>query len=311
MGITSELGQKIKDNFDYLYSQIGSGSGGSVPNGDFEVDGDNDNLPDMWTIQTYSGGSAALDTLTPASGSKCLKFVHPGGAGNGGGFADSDFIPFSFFGWVTVWTYATAACKNHLTIRYFNRDKTFLEEVTVDARTDTPATWVMLIACVSRQNVNATYIKIRLIGGFTDTNVAASIYFDRVSFQTTMPDKLYLEHKFSTSLIPTTSFTDIASMNVVLPIFANTPALYQHAKLVAVVETYNTALTVFLRLRVSAVFGETVEVTAGTWAQCTVELPLVLAPRGIQTLWIQGFRSSGTAYVRKTSGYAYIDIQYQ
>ncbi|MDI9562514.1 MAG: hypothetical protein QM235_15215, partial [Pseudomonadota bacterium] len=73
----AELFQKIKDNFDYLYSMMGGVV--ELPNGSFEIDTDADDIPDNWTRNLYAGGSAAFDTITPAHGAKAYKFTRTSG----------------------------------------------------------------------------------------------------------------------------------------------------------------------------------------------------------------------------------------
>ena len=92
----AELFQKIKDNFDYLYSLIGGPV--EVPNGSFEIDTDADGVPDNWTLNLYAGGSAAFDTITPAHGSRAYKFTRTSGAGNGGGYLESGYMECSPIG---------------------------------------------------------------------------------------------------------------------------------------------------------------------------------------------------------------------
>ena len=82
----AELFQKIKDNFDYLYSLIGGPV--EVPNGSFEIDTDADGVPDNWTLNLYAGGSAAFDTTTPAHGANAYKFTRASGASNGRGYLE-------------------------------------------------------------------------------------------------------------------------------------------------------------------------------------------------------------------------------
>jgi hypothetical protein len=80
--VNTTLIQKIKDNFDYLYSAIGS-TGQAPVNGSFEIDSDADGIPDNWARGLYSGGSAAHDATTPFHGAKAYKFSRAAGAGNG------------------------------------------------------------------------------------------------------------------------------------------------------------------------------------------------------------------------------------
>ena len=94
--VNSSMMTKVKDNFDYLYSNA-AGGGGLVNNGNFEIDMDADDLPDNWTVSLFTGGAASMTTVTSyvANGHYAIQFTHPGGAGNGGGQGKSDYIECS------------------------------------------------------------------------------------------------------------------------------------------------------------------------------------------------------------------------
>src|SRR3989304_3787992 len=84
--VTQALMQKIKDNDDYLYSQVGAGvSGeGGIPNGSFEIDADSDGVPDGWTKNLYPAGGGAIETTNPSHGAQAYKFTQQAGAAAGG-----------------------------------------------------------------------------------------------------------------------------------------------------------------------------------------------------------------------------------
>src|SRR3990172_5329481 len=117
--VTQALMQKIKDNDDYLYSQIGAGGSGEggIPNGSFEIDADQDGVPDGWTKNLYPAGGGAIETASPAHGANAYKFVQQAGPGNGGGYLDlNDYLPCAplvplVFNWLH---YATAADMHNL-----------------------------------------------------------------------------------------------------------------------------------------------------------------------------------------------------
>lgn len=186
--VTADLWQKVKDNLDYLYGLIGTQAAIGVQNGSFEIDSDSDGVPDGWTKSLYAGGSGALYTTSPAHGATSWSFVHPGGASNGGGYLDSDYIEVSqyldyavrFIHWATA-----AGMKNKVQVRYFDKDKSELgagspEDLYNSTANPTTAT------CFKYNFVppaTTRYIKIRLIGGYTDTNVAGTAYFDDVALE--------------------------------------------------------------------------------------------------------------------------------
>jgi len=179
------FGTKTKDNFDYLYGVVGSLSLNQVLNGSFEVDSDADGDPDNWTKNLYTGGTGTLYTTSPAHGAKSWSFVHPGGASNGGGYLDSDYIEVAELRaqlvCFTLWATA-AGMKNMVQVRYFDKAKSELgagSPATIFTSVANPATATIYEAPFTPL-ATTRYIKIRLIGGYTDTDVAGTIYFDNV-----------------------------------------------------------------------------------------------------------------------------------
>jgi hypothetical protein len=168
----------------WLPSSGGGGGGDGVPNGSFEIDSDADDIPDSWSRSLYPGGSGGFETTNPAHGAKAYRFTHPGGAGNGGGYLESEYIEISeleryvlfFIHWAS-----NAGMKNIVRVRYFDRGKVFLSSVDVYSSTNNPTSPTLFVSSSFAPPSTARYIKIQLIGGFTDTNVAGTAYFDRVS----------------------------------------------------------------------------------------------------------------------------------
>lgn len=309
--IRQSLMQKIKDNFDYLISSINPSGG--VINGDFEIDSDADGKPDNWSISLYPGGSQSLDTTNPASGSKCLKFVHPGGTGNGGGYADSDYIPFYKFGVVWVYVRATASCKNIVEIRYFDKDKVYLGSINIDGRTDTPTTWTPLIGAIP-DYTSAKYIKIRLIGGYTDTNVAASIYFDGVGFSSIAAPKFFIRVSFSQTTISSMSYTDVWTGTRNIPLLAS----YHNAladcglKISVPIEGYCNGYDSYYRVRVGSQYGKGVLIPSNISyqrANISIYMGSDGSCAGDRTLGVQACcLNGGNVYVRKLSAFAEVSL---
>lgn len=177
---------KIQGNDAYFYSLSGSQTSSlGVINGSFEIDSDADGVPDNWTRNLYPGGTGSLYTTAPAHGAQSWSFVHPGGASNGGGYLDSDYFEVSpqilylvrFILWATV-----AGIKNMVQVRYYDKDQVELgagSPETIFTTTTNPASATTYIV---QFNPPATtcYAKVRLIGGYTDTDVAGTVYFDDV-----------------------------------------------------------------------------------------------------------------------------------
>jgi len=177
----AELFQKIKDNFDYLYSLIGGPV--EVPNGSFEIDTDADGVPDNWTLNLYAGGSAAFDTTTPAHGAKAYKFTRASGAGNGGGYLESGYMECSPIGAYVIGfsiKSSAAGIKNIVKIRYFDKDKVYISDQDVYSSTSNPTSWARYQYSMTIP-ATAMYYKARLIGGYTDTDVAGDTTYDDVA----------------------------------------------------------------------------------------------------------------------------------
>jgi hypothetical protein len=186
--VTTDLLLKIKNNFDYLYSIIGSGSGGGsggggggFPNGSFEIDEDGDNIPDTWTRYLYPGGSAAYDTDTPMHGAKAYKFTRAAGSNNGGGYLESDYVATSelFNGpvWV-IYRCSVPGVKVMVQFRFYDKAKVEIgAPTTVFSSTDNPTTRKKIILWCDPP-ATARFFKMRLIGGYTDTDVEGDTFFD-------------------------------------------------------------------------------------------------------------------------------------
>ena len=182
---------KIKDCLEYLFG-LGSGdAGGDIQNPSFETDSDADGVPDGWTKTLYAGGAFALDTTTPAAGATAVKFTHPGGASNGGGSLTSDYVGCSpnlnYVLGVILWASATGM-RNKVQVQFYTKAKV-ANGAVVDlynsvANPTTATPYLFGIKPTAASN----YFKIILIGGFTDTDVAGSAYFDDVRIAGIFPD---------------------------------------------------------------------------------------------------------------------------
>ena len=184
--VRQELMQKVKNNLDYLYGSISAAGGsGGIPNGSFEIDSDVDNIPDKWVRSLYAGGAGAYETTNPAHGAKAYKFTHPGGAGNGGGYLESDYVEITslntFCLGYTLWS-SVAGIKNIVRISYYTSAKVFISSTDLYSSTSNPTSPANYLTQFTPP-ATARYIKVVLIGGYTDTNVAGITYFDDISLE--------------------------------------------------------------------------------------------------------------------------------
>lgn len=189
--IKQALMQTIKDNEDWLYGNTNAVST-QVRNGSFEIDSDADGVPDGWTKGLYPGGSGGFETTSPAHGAKSYKFTHPGGAGNGGGYLTSDYVDISqYIEYVIsliLWS-SVAGIKNIVRIQYYDKAKASLGTVdpySSTANPTSPAPQYLRLSGAYAPPANARYLKVILIGGYTDTAVAGTTYFDDVVIRTSV-----------------------------------------------------------------------------------------------------------------------------
>jgi hypothetical protein len=255
---------KIRNSLDFLNGALGSLGVVDVPNGSFEVDSGGTGVPDNWTLSTYPGGSGSTDTVTPAHGAKGIKLVHPGGVGNGGGYWESDYIPCSPQApqVIGVIHHASAAgMKNQVIIRHFTEAKTTISDETVYSSTTNPTASTQLLMGFTPPATGRFY-KIKLVGGYTDTNVAGTAYFDGVTFSPWV--KGNVTNPAFTGSTGSTSWTDIGSITLTFPFSHNLPIRV----VVPITTTGFTSETVFFaapgRVRFSATYGTVVGVCEGT-----------------------------------------------
>ena len=193
LATVQRLFQRIKDNFDSLFGSIGTLQGDNIINGFFEVVEDiaaTPLRPLSWDVAEYLGGTAELDdTGSSSKGTYAMKFIHPGGAGNGGGDAKSDYHPIDSLHTTRVAQvvyYATqAAVHIKVQIDYFDEGKLFLSTETLlnlnggVPTSRTLGSWELTVPASAR------FMKVYLIGGDTDKDPGSStdIFFDNISVE--------------------------------------------------------------------------------------------------------------------------------
>lgn len=189
--VTTGLWQKVKGNFEYFLGLIGILSTTDIPNGFFEVSS-SPGSPDSWDVTLYAGGSSTLDTSAPMAGVQSLKFTHPGGSGNGGGYADSEYMPCGVDNPVTLSFIIKSSntTKNRVLFRWFDKDKVYISETLSYNEVDTPSTQT-LFKVLGTPPATAKYYRIRLVGGFNDTDVSGSVWFDAVTVDISSADDVY------------------------------------------------------------------------------------------------------------------------
>lgn len=190
--VTKGLLENIKNNFDYLYGNAIdiAESGGLIRNGGFEVDADASGQPDNWDIAYHAGGGSTLVTTAttwgnPIHGAKTLAFQKPAGAGNGGGYALSDYFPITthavFACDFTIYA-NTSACHNEAGLYLYDADKTATTNITLYRTTNESIAQrrVHVIAGLYGRSLSAQYGRLMLNCGMTDMASSAVIYLDDV-----------------------------------------------------------------------------------------------------------------------------------
>lgn len=199
--ILASTAKKVQGNEDFFAGQIGTLAAIQISNGSFEIASDaaQPNLPDNWELSRFPNGVFVLDTTLPRHGGKIAKFTHPSGAGNGGGQLISDYFETTpdrdWRLWLSFWA-TNAAVRIQFIIQYFDEDQVSLgaDETLYNNNSSNPTS-------VARRSYNLTvpagarYLKVKLVGGATDTNpgVSTDIYFDDVMFDN--------EHNFETGTV--------------------------------------------------------------------------------------------------------------
>lgn len=189
--VSTTLLQKVKDNFDDHENRIAVTAGviGEILNGSFETpQGGNPNWPDKWAIGQYAGGSVLLDRDT-CHGKYSLKMVHSV-AGGGGGYAETDYIgvsslyfsPLNFAYKVTAVGMAIEAWARFYAADANGNPSTYLGEKRLyNNVTDNPLFWTSVqVTDIPIEFPTARYVKFRLIGGSSGSNVTGSAWFDAV-----------------------------------------------------------------------------------------------------------------------------------
>jgi len=290
---TAELGQTIKDDLDDLNGRITAPT--DVVNGGAELDSDADGIPDGTSVELYTGGSQTLDTTTPYDGVQAVKFTHPGGAGNGGGYWEFPYSTISEYvsPLVQFALYVSDADIHVLcTVRYFTAGKVYISDENIYDSVANPTTWTIK-TLFGIPPATARYMKIRLIGGETDVDVAGDVYFDAVHYDP-FPKTLYDNFTIANGSYAgaSTSYENLNSASIRIP--KGFSLMLLPITLITVPSTENGA-----RYRISSTYS-TAYINLSPLSTGQVELN-ISALSGSQTLVTQGYRSpaAGTITVAK------------
>ena len=186
--VTTTKINKIKDCLEYLYGE-GALLKGSVPNGGFELDADSDGIPDGWTQSLFAGGTGAFDTAAPMEALHSYKFVHPGGAGNGGGTLTSDYLECSEYVLYTLYALhytSVTGIKDKIQVKYYTKAKVANGSVVDLYNSSACAAAPERLSMPFKPTANSRYFKVVLTGGHGDLIAAGTSYFDDIYYEKTV-----------------------------------------------------------------------------------------------------------------------------
>jgi hypothetical protein len=180
------LADGIIDNLGFLYGVYSSLHSVSVPNGSFELDIDGGGEPDEWVTTLFTGGSRTIDTTAGnfIHGGKALKFIHPGGPGNGGGYVTSA----DFFEWnektamVLQWSHKVSAAtmRDKVDVHFYDSTQTLISTSSLYTSITNPTSWTVQMSAPAVPPANTRYAKIKITGGDSSVNVVGSSWWDDI-----------------------------------------------------------------------------------------------------------------------------------
>ncbi|MEK6742239.1 MAG: hypothetical protein AABZ15_01440 [Nitrospirota bacterium] len=176
------FGENVAKDLQELFGLLGSLSALNISNGSFEISTDGI-TPDSCVISLYPGGSSGLVTDVPMHGTRGYEFIHPGGAGNGGGTLTFDYFPVDELVTQAIqgMYYASAAgMKLEVILLWYDKAKvalggtpsTSLYSSTANPTSATKTVWQFTPPATAR------FMRLKLVGGNSDTDVAGTAYFD-------------------------------------------------------------------------------------------------------------------------------------
>lgn len=244
--VSEALMSNIKENFDYLYANVGGGGGGGgggnlVTDGGFEIDADSDGQPDNWTVSLYTGGGATLITtattwVQPCCGAKSMCIVHPGGDGNGGAVVYSDYFdvsPWDTHEVIMILYGSVTALNNSAGLQYYNAAKVSLGSVlpyrssAIGGGESTVKGRRINLLCRATSTA-ARYAKVEIRAGATSSTVAGYVIIDDAGVNSVPRLKYHIKQSdvvVSTALMTTiatgATFRDASSALALLPVLSN------------------------------------------------------------------------------------------
>jgi hypothetical protein len=299
--ITNALMTKVKDSLDWVYNQTVALPVDALANGSFEGDSDGDGTPDSWTWGVYAGGSKSIETSSVVHGAAAIKFTHPGGSGNGGGWAQSDYVPVHLVldSILALSYYATAAgMKVMVEVAWYDAAKALISTSTPYTSTANPTGYTALaLTNLMLPSSLARYCKVKLIGGYTDTDVVGSVYFDDVRFVAALPTARLIQIAETIDQIECSTGSNPAFSDIGSTVAITVPA-YAYAMVVPILAKASGGGTATFRARLDTTYSA--EVSTGSSTYVTFTLAFSGLTAGAKTFSFQA-HGDGTATAYLTS----------
>lgn len=189
----------IIDDLLFLNSISSSLNSATLPNGSFELDSDADGIPDEWARTLFTNGSLTIDTSAGnfVHGVKAIKFVHPGGSGNGGGYVQSA----NYFEWsekqtlVLQWSHKTSASGmlDKVDVLFYDSTQTLISTVNIYSSTLNPTGVWTPQSGAAVPPANTRYAKIKITGGDSSNTTGGSSWWDNIQI---VPTQIFLEELY-------------------------------------------------------------------------------------------------------------------
>lgn len=170
-----------------------------LDNGSFEVDDDDDGVPNEFTITTYTGGVVQRVTDQHQHGAACMYFYS---TGSGGGYFDSSsyfevspLIDYEML-FELIANTGGATIRNKVEVFWFKEDLTAsavrTSDTIYDNEIDNPTAWTRKYGVVTPPS-DARYMKYRGTGGDPSNSNVGKVWMDNFIFRPVTPAGLAQE----------------------------------------------------------------------------------------------------------------------
>ena len=170
--------EELNANPDALAGGI---TGGLVPNASFELDADNNGVPDAWLLSSESGATNAIDATESTDGAQSFRFTSSGAGG--GSLVTEGFFPVNDVEDLRIAfdiRATNAAMRNIVRVEWFDVSQVPISNTDAYDSTTNPTVF-MEVNVVAAPPTGARFARLRLIGGDPSVPVGGSTFFDRLN----------------------------------------------------------------------------------------------------------------------------------